>query len=170
MSKFNNFIEDLARVKLYIDNDLEQFAAELNQSPEQLKEDYERCKLAAESLGILELKMLWYLLAYWNGKKDGVIKLLKFLKTRYENQKAIYVPEFIEAISPPIRLSENLKALRAKNKLTQQTVCTILKIKQSTLSGYELGTHEPDGQALLRLADFYGVTVDYLLRGVENEC
>lgn len=169
MPKFNNFIEDLERVKLYIDNDLEKYAAELSTTPEQLQTTYARCKEIADSLGIVELKMLWYLSEYWGGKKTGVHRLLKFLKTRYEKQEIIYVPEFIQAICPPMRLSENLKALRIKNGLTQQTVCTILKIKQSTLSGYELGTHEPDGQTLLRLADFYGVTVDLLMRGTKDK-
>lgn len=135
MPKFNNFIEDLERVKLYIDNDLEKYAAELSTTPEQLQTTYARCKKIADSLGIVELKMLWYLSEYWGGKKTGVHRLLKFLKTRYEKQEIIYVPEFIQAICPPMRLSENLKALRIKNGLTQQTVCTILKIKQSTFFG-----------------------------------
>lgn len=40
MPKFNNFIEDLERVKLYIDNDLEKYAAELSTTPEQLQTTY----------------------------------------------------------------------------------------------------------------------------------
>lgn len=169
MQKFNNYIEDLARIKLHIDNDLEQYAAELDTTPAQLQTDYARCKDIADKLGIVELKMLWYLAAYWGGKKTGVFRLLKFLKTRYEKQEAIYFAELITESAPPCHLGENLRALRKKHNLTQASVASYLKMSISAYGHYELDQRAPEPKTLLRLADFFGVTVDYLLRGTEDE-
>ena len=63
---------------------------------------------------------------------------------------------------------EVIKELRKLRGVTQAELCTAIKIAQPTLSGYEKGLHEPDTETLLKLADFFNVTVDYLL-GREDE-
>ncbi|MFS0878315.1 helix-turn-helix domain-containing protein [Solibacillus isronensis] len=60
-------------------------------------------------------------------------------------------------------LGKRLKALREKKGISQKFVATKIGVNNSTLSGYESGYREPDGETLLRLADFYEVTTDYLL-------
>lgn len=56
-----------------------------------------------------------------------------------------------------------LRELRKKKNVTQEKLAKSLKIARSTLAMYEIGKSEPDNATLLRLADFFGVSVDYLL-------
>ena len=46
---------------------------------------------------------------------------------------------------------------------TQREIEMELCIRQSTLACYETGRNQPDLETLGRLADFYGVSVDWLL-------
>lgn len=62
-----------------------------------------------------------------------------------------------------------LKDLRKAKKITQVQLCKLLNIAQPTLSGYENGTSEPDNATLFSLADFFGVSVDYLLGREETK-
>lgn len=61
-----------------------------------------------------------------------------------------------------------IKELRKRNKITQLNLCKMLKISQSTLSGYETGTHQPDFDTLSKLADYFKVSTDYLLNRENN--
>ena len=58
---------------------------------------------------------------------------------------------------------DQLKKLRLERGLTQKQVADALKIQRSTYTRYETGEREPDNHMLNKLADFYEVTVDYLL-------
>lgn len=60
-------------------------------------------------------------------------------------------------------LKERLYLLREQKALTRKEVADFLKIDQSTYGKYELGKREPDYETLLKLSDFYEVSVDYLL-------
>ena len=57
----------------------------------------------------------------------------------------------------------NLKEIRAKRKLTQQQVADHIGCSSVVYSRYENGIRQPSIETLLRLADLFGVTVDYLL-------
>lgn len=61
-----------------------------------------------------------------------------------------------------------LKMLRLQHGLTQQELAEKLGISAVTISGYELGRREPSIEILERIADCFGVSVDYLL-GRTNE-
>lgn len=56
-----------------------------------------------------------------------------------------------------------LKEERNKKKMTQQEVAEILNISQRTYSAYELGQTEPTIDTLCKLADYYNVSLDYLV-------
>ena len=58
---------------------------------------------------------------------------------------------------------EKLKELRKKNKLTQQQLAQFLGITVSAYGNYELGQREPPIEYLCKLADYFGVSVDYIL-------
>lgn len=62
---------------------------------------------------------------------------------------------------------ERLKELRLKKKLLQKDVADYLGVNRTTYVKYETGASQPDNDTLSRLADFFGVSVDYLL-GREN--
>ena len=58
---------------------------------------------------------------------------------------------------------ENIRSLRIDNGYTQQQIAEYLNIKQNTYSQYEVGTLNYPVDTLMKLADFYNVSVDYLL-------
>lgn len=61
-----------------------------------------------------------------------------------------------------------LKKLREEKKLKQQDVADKLGIARTTYASYEQGKREPDHATLVKIADFFGVSLDFLLRD-ENE-
>lgn len=58
---------------------------------------------------------------------------------------------------------ENIRSLRIDNGYTQQQIADYLNVKQNTYSQYEVGTLNYSVDTLMKLADFYHVSVDYLL-------
>ena len=58
---------------------------------------------------------------------------------------------------------ENIRNLRIDNGYTQKEIAQQLGISQNTYSQYEVGVLNYPVDALMILADFYGVSVDYLL-------
>lgn len=58
---------------------------------------------------------------------------------------------------------ENIRNLRIDNGYTQKQIAAYLGISQNTYSQYEVGILNYSVDTLEKLADFYGVSVDYLL-------
>ena len=56
-----------------------------------------------------------------------------------------------------------IRALREDADLRQIDVAAATWIDQKTLSNYETGKTSPDSEAIIRLAEFFHVTTDYLL-------
>lgn len=57
----------------------------------------------------------------------------------------------------------NLKKLRKEHHLTQAEVAEILQTSSVNYNRYENGLVQIDIQSLIKLADFYKVSLDYLL-------
>lgn len=62
---------------------------------------------------------------------------------------------------------ERLKELREYQGLQAKDVARAIGVAASTLSGYESGRREPDAQTLIKLSRYFGVSIDYLLVGME---
>ena len=62
-----------------------------------------------------------------------------------------------------LSVSKNLKELRLQNNLTQQDVAKVIQVSGVVYNRYENNQREIPLELLCKLADFYGVTVDYLL-------
>lgn len=58
---------------------------------------------------------------------------------------------------------ERIRNLREDSDLTQTQVAAVLHCSQRTYSYYESGGHDIPTATLIELADFYNVSVDYLL-------
>lgn len=58
-----------------------------------------------------------------------------------------------------------LKALRKERHLTQEDVAVEIGIKRNYISEIENGKELPGRETLAAFADFYDVTVDYILKG-----
>ena len=65
-------------------------------------------------------------------------------------------------------MKNNLRKLRKERGLTQIGLQMKTGIEQALLSKYETGDRIPPTDALLILADFYGVSIDYILCRTEN--
>ena len=64
---------------------------------------------------------------------------------------------------------KKLKELRKTKGISLKELGAIVGVAESTMSLYENGKRQPDYETLLKLAEYFGVTVDYLLRGGEEE-
>lgn len=65
-------------------------------------------------------------------------------------------------------VAKRLQETRLKCGLKQQDVAERTGINVITLSGYEIGKNEPNMEALVSLADVYGVSLDYLMCRVDS--
>jgi transcriptional regulator with XRE-family HTH domain len=62
------------------------------------------------------------------------------------------------------RMKNNrMASLRKERGLTQEAAAKMLGIARSTFANYENGIREPDNETLKHIADFYEVSIDYLL-------
>ena len=61
-----------------------------------------------------------------------------------------------------------LRQLRKARGITQLKMAIDLNMSQNTVSRYESGEREPGISELLRIADYFHVSVDYLLERTEN--
>ena len=65
-------------------------------------------------------------------------------------------------------MKNNLKKLRKEVGLTQISLQMKTGIEQSLLSKYENGERVPPTETLIVLADFYGVSMDYIMGRTDN--
>ncbi len=61
-----------------------------------------------------------------------------------------------------------LKELRKSKDISQVKLAMELHTTQNTISRYETGEREPGIAELIQLADFFGVSIDYLLELTDN--
>lgn len=64
-------------------------------------------------------------------------------------------------------MSTTIRDLRTKRNLSQSELATAINAKQSTISDIERGAKRPSIAMAIRLAKFFGVTLDELLIPVE---
>ena len=67
-----------------------------------------------------------------------------------------------------LKLSERLYSLRKERKLTQDSVAKELGISMKSYCRYEKNEREPTASVLVQMADFYDVSLDYLV-GLKDE-
>lgn len=65
-------------------------------------------------------------------------------------------------------MKTRLKQLRNKKGFTQIAVQMNTGIEQALLSKFENGERVPPTETLLKLADFYNVSIDYILCRTDN--
>ena len=60
------------------------------------------------------------------------------------------------------KLGERLKALRKEHRYTQEFLADYLNVTRPAIGNYEKGINEPPLQTLVKLADLYQVSLDWL--------
>ena len=61
-----------------------------------------------------------------------------------------------------------LREIRKKCGITMKELGAEIGVAESTISQYETGKRQPDYETLLKLGEFFGVSVDYILTGKEK--
>lgn len=64
--------------------------------------------------------------------------------------------------------SERLRELRLERGLTQEAVANIIGVKRYSVYTYEKGLNYPEVRNLIILADFFEVSIDYLVGRTDN--
>jgi transcriptional regulator with XRE-family HTH domain len=67
-----------------------------------------------------------------------------------------------------INLGNRLLELRNKRNMRQEDVAKKIGVGRTTYAMYEQGKREPDYETLLKLADLFEVSTDYLLTGQDR--
>lgn len=68
------------------------------------------------------------------------------------------------------QFGEILAELRKDHNMSQKELAKIIYVSTGTISNYETGTHFPDVEKLIALADHFHVTTDYLLGRCRQDC
>ena len=61
-----------------------------------------------------------------------------------------------------------LRKLRKEKGISQLKLALDMNTNQNTISRYETGEREPGINELIKLADYFNVSIDYLLERTEN--
>ena len=67
-------------------------------------------------------------------------------------------------------IDKKIKQLRVQRGLSQAELAKLLRVSKSVLSSYENSVHLPPYDVLLRIANIFCVSTDYLLGAVGNRC
>lgn len=65
--------------------------------------------------------------------------------------------------------AKRLKVLRKRLGITQAQFAEVFKIAHGTIAMWETGRREPDFETAIRIADYFHVSVDYLIGRDEKE-
>ena len=63
---------------------------------------------------------------------------------------------------------KNLRAVREDRDLKQKDIAKVLNVSQNTYSQYETGVIALTAEVLIKLSDYYDVSIDYLLDRTNN--
>lgn len=66
-------------------------------------------------------------------------------------------------------LSEKLTQLRSQKNVTQQQMADMLDITRPAYTAYESGTRKPEYDSLIKIADYFQVSIDFLLGRTSNK-
>jgi len=66
------------------------------------------------------------------------------------------------------KVGEKLKNLRQRYDYTQEDIARIAGVGANSITNYESGRRLPDYLILQKVADFFGVSTDYIIREIRN--
>ena len=58
---------------------------------------------------------------------------------------------------------EQLRRLREKKRISRKVLGELCGLSKNAIAKYEQGTREPSFETLMEIADFFGVSIDFLL-------
>lgn len=67
-----------------------------------------------------------------------------------------------------LEFQEIIKLLRTQHGYTQKKIAIDLEISERAYQHYENGTRKPDFYGMIKLADYFNVSIDYLVGRSDN--
>ena len=67
------------------------------------------------------------------------------------------------------KFSERLKELRKDQRKTQDELSKVLNVRRSTYGEYERGKIRPPAEKIFKLAEYFNVSIDYLIGNTEQK-
>ena len=64
---------------------------------------------------------------------------------------------------------DRLKELRKEHNLTQEDIGNLCDVAKNTVSNWENNVNQPSFEITKKLAEYFGVTIDYLLNFTQND-
>lgn len=112
----------------------------------------------SEGLGVSQQTIA----SYENGKREPGIKMLISISKFFR----VSIDELLLENLQPLNsiIARNLKFLREKNNYRQEDMAVLLGVSKSNMSKYENGLIEMNYKGLLNVSEFFGITVDQLLK------
>jgi transcriptional regulator with XRE-family HTH domain len=68
-----------------------------------------------------------------------------------------------------MNMGERLRVLRLRRKISQEEVARHIGITRSAYSHYEINNRQPVYETLIKLADFFDVSLDYIIGGAQSK-
>jgi transcriptional regulator with XRE-family HTH domain len=68
-----------------------------------------------------------------------------------------------------MQFHERLYEVRKRSGMTQNDLADRLNVSRQAVSRWEMGTAKPDFENLIAISDLFGISIDYLLKGREEE-
>ena len=65
---------------------------------------------------------------------------------------------------------ERISYLRCECNLTREELCKIIGVSKRTIVAYEQGTRDPSVKTLRALVEYFNVSADYILYGLDDNC
>lgn len=85
---------------------------------------------------------------------------------------ANYLETSIDSLTPESDLlqqsTERFRSLLKKNNISSDSLCDELGFPKGSLFDWDAGLSQPDSDMLLKIAEYFGVTTDWLLYGTSN--
>lgn len=66
------------------------------------------------------------------------------------------------------KIAERIKQLRISQGMTQKQLADVLKVSEVSLQRFEYGSARPSLDTLIALADYFNVSLDYLVGRSDN--
>jgi transcriptional regulator with XRE-family HTH domain len=67
-----------------------------------------------------------------------------------------------------VTFSQRLKQLRHERNITQKQLAEAVNLSERGIQNYEMNVREPSMSILIKLADFYDVSIDYITSRTDN--
>lgn len=105
---------------------------------------------------------------YEEGKRKIPKKYLSWICSAYNIPRKPMILGIVPKQDIKKTIGIKIKELRTAEGISQVMFASTIGVARATLAGYEIGKSEPDIMTLIKIADFFRVSLDYLTGRMNN--